>query len=205
MSKKLEEGREGRSHTQTYPTRGHTYLLEHLRKDGHRGIHRVGDNQIAGIGRHLGSSLSNGLDNASVDIEEVITGHARLAGHTGRDDDDIAALQRGLDGLRALKPRDLGRERDVGQVGSDTGGMHNVVQVELLDAGVQLEQHGQGLPNASRGADHRDLGGCGLGGGEGAGGDHGSRAEGRASSKHGWCWGLVCGFGVGRGGSGEIQ
>ena len=185
------------------PTR--TYLLEHLRKDGHRGIYRVGDNQIAGIRRHIGCSLSNSLDDAGVDVEEVITSHAGLAGHTGGDDNHIAALQRGLDGLRALEASDLGREGDVGQVGSDTRGVHNVVQVELLDAGVQLEQHGQGLSNASRRPDHRDLGSRGLGGGEGARGGHGGRAEGCASSKHDWRWWVDLWSGVGRGKRGNTR
>ena len=135
-SEALELREEGCLQPSLTPT--YTYLLEHLRKDGHRGIDRVGDDQIAGIGRHLGGGLSNCLNNAGIDVEEVVTGHARLARHAGRDDNHIASLQRGFDGFCAFEARDFRREGDVGQIRSHARGVHNIVQVELLDAGVQL-------------------------------------------------------------------
>lgn len=46
---------------------------------------------------HLRAVLGNGgakaFDNASIDVEQVISGHAWFAGHTGRDYDYISTLQ----------------------------------------------------------------------------------------------------------------
>ena len=53
--------------------------LEHLGGDGDGRVDGVGDDQDEGLGGNLGGSLDQALDNASIDIEEIVTGHARLA------------------------------------------------------------------------------------------------------------------------------
>ena len=40
----------------------------------------------------LGDGLSQGLHDAGVDVEQVVTGHARLAGHSSRDDHQVSTL-----------------------------------------------------------------------------------------------------------------
>ena len=57
----------------------HILGLEDLGGDGDGGVDGVGDDKDEGLGSNLGGGLNQTLDNASVDVEEVITGHARLA------------------------------------------------------------------------------------------------------------------------------
>jgi hypothetical protein len=42
----------------------------------------------------LGDGGAERLNNASVDVEEVVPGHAGLPGHPGGDDNDVGSLQR---------------------------------------------------------------------------------------------------------------
>lgn len=49
----------------------------------------------AHVGAVLGDSSDEGLHNASVDVEEVIAGHAGLAGHACGNDHEVTALQSG--------------------------------------------------------------------------------------------------------------
>lgn len=53
--------------------------LEDLGRDGDGGVDGVGDDEDEGLGGHLGNGLNQALDDAGVDVEQVITGHARLA------------------------------------------------------------------------------------------------------------------------------
>jgi hypothetical protein len=53
--------------------------LEDLGGDGDGGVDGVGDDEDEGLGGNLGNDLDQALDDASVDVEEVITGHTRLA------------------------------------------------------------------------------------------------------------------------------
>lgn len=46
-----------------------------------------------GIWCVLCNSLSQITDDGGVCVEEIITGHSRLAGDTGRDDDNLDALE----------------------------------------------------------------------------------------------------------------
>ena len=53
--------------------------LEELGGNGDGGVDRVGDDKDVGLGAVLGDALNEALDDAGVDLEEVVTGHARLA------------------------------------------------------------------------------------------------------------------------------
>ena len=54
-------------------------LLEDLGGNGDGAVDRVGDDEDEGLGAVRDNTLDQALDNASVDLEEVVTGHARLA------------------------------------------------------------------------------------------------------------------------------
>lgn len=64
--------------------------LEDLGGDGDGGVDRVGNYGEDGVRAVLGTSLDEGLDDGSVCVEEIVTGHSGLAGDTGRDDDNVS-------------------------------------------------------------------------------------------------------------------
>ena len=70
-------------------------LLEHLRGDGHGGVHRVRNDVHERAGAVLGDGDAQVAHDAGVDGEQVVAGHARLAGDAGRDHDEVAAGERG--------------------------------------------------------------------------------------------------------------
>lgn len=53
------------------------------------------------VGSVLGDRLHQRLNDASVGVEQVVTGHARLAGHASRNNDEISTLQAGAQLLGA--------------------------------------------------------------------------------------------------------
>jgi len=56
-----------------------TLGLQDLGRDGHGGVDWVGDDEDERLGGDLGGDLNEALDDTSVDVEEVVTAHARLA------------------------------------------------------------------------------------------------------------------------------
>ena len=54
-------------------------LLEDLGGNGDGAVDRVGDDQDKGVWAGLGNALNQTFHNASVDLEQVVTGHAGLA------------------------------------------------------------------------------------------------------------------------------
>jgi hypothetical protein len=54
-------------------------LFKNLSSDGDGAVDGVGDDEDEGLWAVLGNTLDQALHNASVDLEEVVTGHARLA------------------------------------------------------------------------------------------------------------------------------
>jgi hypothetical protein len=83
--------------------------LEHLSSDWDGRVDGVGDDKDEGLGAVLGNTLDETLDNAGVDLEQVVTGHARLAyrtsarvmslvqmsrtRNTSGDDNNVSALE----------------------------------------------------------------------------------------------------------------
>jgi hypothetical protein len=53
--------------------------LEDLGGDGDGGVDGVGDDEDEGVGGNIGDDLDEALDDTSVDVEEIITGHSWLA------------------------------------------------------------------------------------------------------------------------------
>ena len=56
-----------------------TLGLEDLGRDGDSRVDGVRDDEDESLGGNLGSDFDQALDDSSVDIEEIVTGHARLA------------------------------------------------------------------------------------------------------------------------------
>jgi hypothetical protein len=56
-----------------------TLGLQDLCRDGHGGVDRVGNDEDEGLRGDLSGDLNETLDDASIDVEEVITAHAGLA------------------------------------------------------------------------------------------------------------------------------
>ena len=63
--------------------------------------------QATHIWGSLGTGLCKGLDDAGVDVEEVVTGHARFSGNTSWDDDQLGACNCTLQILLASVALDL--------------------------------------------------------------------------------------------------
>lgn len=95
--------------------------LEDLLADGDGGVDGVGDDEELGLGGRVGNGLGEVADNGGVGVEEVVTGHAGLAGDTGGDEDDVRALEGSGETLGGgLVALDGGLGVDVGDIGSDT-------------------------------------------------------------------------------------
>jgi len=68
-------------------------LLVELAHGGHDGIDRIHDETEHGVRAELGASLHDVLRDACIDPEQVCPCHARLAGHAGGHEDQVAAGQ----------------------------------------------------------------------------------------------------------------
>ena len=120
-------------------------------------IDRVADEQNEGNGVVSVQGGGDALDDAGVDLEQVVSRHTWLSWDPGRDDDQLGVvqgvLQRGFPGQSDVVV-------DVGEVGADTL-QHLVVDVEegQLDVGVMgqvgLQQQGEGLADTASGTDDR--------------------------------------------------
>jgi hypothetical protein len=105
----------------------------------------------------LGNGGAEVLNDAGVDVEEVVPGHAGLPRHAGRDDHDVRPLQRLPELVIPHEPLHLGRGVDVGDVGGDAGGAGDIVEGEGGDERVQLHEEGERLPDAAGRAEDGDL------------------------------------------------
>ncbi len=132
-------------------------LLVHLGRDGHGGVHGVGDDVENGAGAVLGARHAQVLDDARVDGEKIVAGHAGLAGDARGDDDEIAPLERGGELVITRVALDGAGGVGVGEVRGDAGSVGDVVKRELRDEGIHLEQEGEGLADATGGTEDRDL------------------------------------------------
>lgn len=91
----------------------HAVLLEHFRHNRDRRVDRVRDNAHERLGRMLRRSRCQVAHNARIDLEQVIAGHARLAGNAGRNDNHVRTLDSLLQLLGSLMARHLGLGVDV--------------------------------------------------------------------------------------------
>lgn len=155
-----------------------TGLLEDLGADGDGRVDGVGDDEEVSVGGVLGSGLGEIADDGGVGVEEIVTGHAGLAGDTSGDEDNLGVLQGTGEALGgSVIALDGGLGVDVGDIGTDTGGATDVVEGQLSDAGVELEEEGEGLADTAGGTEDGDLGKVARRSGESAsldlgGGEH---------------------------------
>ena len=61
-------------------------LLENFGHNGDGGVDRVGNNKHVCLGTVLCRSCGKVTDDTSVDLKEIVSGHARLSWDTGGDD-----------------------------------------------------------------------------------------------------------------------
>ena len=91
----------------------HARGLEHLGRDRHGRVDGIGNNVDHGLGRMRRDGDGEGVHDARVDVEEVVAGHARLAGHSCGDDHEVSAGEGGGELVGARVARDLcGRKRE---------------------------------------------------------------------------------------------
>mmetsp|Transcript_6249 Transcript_6249/g.28186 ORF Transcript_6249/g.28186 Transcript_6249/m.28186 type:complete len:382 (-) Transcript_6249:40-1185(-) len=135
---------------------------EHLRGDRDRGVDGVGYHVEDGVRAVFGAVGDEVADDARVDLEEVVAGHAGLAGDARGDDDDVGILESRAELGVAGVTLGLGGGVDVGDVGGDAGGARDIVEGELGHEGVHLHEEAAGLADATGGAENRDLVAAGL-------------------------------------------
>lgn len=82
-----------------------------------------------GIGCVLCDSLGQVADDGGIGVEEVITGHSRLAGDTSRDHDNLDALE-SLCKFLSRVADDFAGGVDMADVCCDTGCATDVVEAE---------------------------------------------------------------------------
>lgn len=93
-------------------------------------------------------------------MERTVTGHAGLTGNTSRDEDDLRVLEGIAEArVRGVVASDGAVGVDVTEVSSDTRGTADVVEGELGNTGVELQEEGEGLANATTSTEDGDLGG----------------------------------------------
>lgn len=110
-----------------------TLGLEDLGADGDGGVDGVGDDEELGLGGGLGGGLGEVTDDGGVGVEEIVTGHAGLAGDTSGDQDNLGALEGiGEAGGAGLIALDGGLGVDVGDISGDTCGRTRLlVEIDL--------------------------------------------------------------------------
>jgi len=119
----------------------------------------VGDNENVGVGARLGASSSQIADDGGIGVEEVVTGHSRLAGNTSGDENNLGASQALLEVLVALVVTlDGALGVDVANIGGDTGCATDIVESELGNSGVKLEEEGERLADTTSSTEDSDTG-----------------------------------------------
>ena len=88
-------------------------------------------------------------------LEKIVTGHARLARNTGGDDDGVGILQGSIHLALAVSGHS-GLCVDVREIGSDAGGVDDIVKSQIGDQVGLLQEQGEGLSNSSGGAANDD-------------------------------------------------
>ena len=133
--------------------------LEDLGADGDGRVDGVGNDEDLGLGGRLGNGLGEVADDGGVGVEEIVTGHAGLAGDTGGDEDNLGTLEAAGEARRRGVVAGDGRLGvDVRDIGGNTGSATDIVEGEIGDAGVHLEEKREGLADTARGTEDGNLG-----------------------------------------------
>jgi hypothetical protein len=133
--------------------------LVDLGADGDGRVDGVGNDEQVGLGARLGAGLGEVADDGSVGVEEIVTGHTGLAGDTGGDDDDVAALESGGEARGAgLVTLDRALGVDMGDIGSNTGSSTDIIESEFSNSRIELQQKRQRLADTTSSTENGDLG-----------------------------------------------
>ena len=65
----------------------------HLLHGVDHGVQGIGDHDDEGVGRVLLDGFAHGLDDAEIDVEEIVAAHARLARQARGHDDHVGARE----------------------------------------------------------------------------------------------------------------
>ena len=115
-------------------------LLQDLASDWDSGVDRIGDDTNKRLRTGLSNSRGQIGHNGGVHVEEVISGHARLAGHASWDHNHVAALERALQLGWANVRANLALGLDVAQVRSDSLGVLHIIQRQVVQEWRLLEE-----------------------------------------------------------------
>ena len=125
------------------------HLLEGLGEDRDGGVHGVANHEDASLGTSSGAGLSEVHGDTSVGVEQIVSGHTGLSGHTGGDDDHIRAVKDLQQVVLTVVALDLDLSVDVGEIHGDTGGTDDIVQGKARNVGVGGHQQRHGLTNTT--------------------------------------------------------
>ena len=146
-----------RGHAEHAVWREHVVLLEYLARDRHRRVHRVGDDTDERLGARLGDGRGQVGHNGRVHVEQIVTGHAWLARHTGRDDHHVGTDERVVQLISANERAHLALGLDVAEIGTDALRVLHIVQRELIHQRRLLDEQREWLTDAAAGAHHGNL------------------------------------------------
>mmetsp|Transcript_1166 Transcript_1166/g.4304 ORF Transcript_1166/g.4304 Transcript_1166/m.4304 type:complete len:296 (+) Transcript_1166:757-1644(+) len=132
-------------------------LLQHFRRNWHRGVHRVGNHVNHRTRAVIRDRLHQSLHDTTVNRKQIIARHPRLARHARRNDHHISILQRRTELRIARVTLHLRSRVHVRHIRGDTGRTRDIVQRQLRHERVHLHQQPARLSDAPSGAEHRNL------------------------------------------------
>lgn len=128
----------------------HIVLLQNLSSNWDSGVDWVGNDENECIWSILSNASNQVLDNASVNLEQIVSGHARLSWDTSWDDNNVGTSKRVLETIVLWKmASDLALSADMAQVGSNTWRVDHIIQREVVDIGRELQQQREWLSNST--------------------------------------------------------
>ena len=133
--------------------------FEDFRTDWDSGIDGVGDDVDDGGWAMFGDSFAESLDDAGVDVEEIVSGHAWLTWHTCWDDDEGSAGEGSGELVRSGVTGDLGWSVAMREISCDPGNVADIVERKLCNGVVHLEEHREGLADATSSTQDSDFAG----------------------------------------------
>jgi hypothetical protein len=120
-----------------------TGLLEDLADNWDSRVHGVGYNEDVGVGGGLSNGFGKVTDDRGVGVEEIVAGHAGLAGNTGRDQDDLSAFESGCKSTRCrIIAGDFALGVDVAHIGSDAYRTRSVMLLMVRNSFTNLVPFG---------------------------------------------------------------
>lgn len=125
-------------------------LLQNLSGNWNSGVDWVGDDENERVWSILSNASNQVLDNASVNLEKIVSGHAWLSWDTSRNDNNVGTGERVLQTIVLWKmASNLALSADVAQVGSNTRRVDHIIQGEVVDIRGELQEQRKWLSNST--------------------------------------------------------